>query len=283
MADDASTTTTDTGTTQTAATQAIASGDKTAVPDFLSGFADNTRDYVANKGWKSAVDMLTSYQTLESKFGADKVAIPKEGDVEGEKAFRAKMGVPDAADKYEIKLPEGASVDADFLKTAKGWMHEAGLTPKQAQIVASRWNDHASAILKDGAAAKLRASEDGLNDLVKEWGGKADEHKAASQRAFKAVMKPAGMEAADLDKIEDAIGTAKMMKMFAHFGGMIAEARFIDGGTSAAEQFTPEAARAEIQRLKTDREWFAKFQAGDAQAQARWKALQAAAAAGLAA
>src|SRR3972149_3189707 len=97
------------GGAQGAGAQAVAgAGEGAKAPDFLSGLPENTRDYVTNKGWKSPTDLLTSYQKLESQLGVDKIALPKEGDAESEKAWRAKLGVPDAADKYELKLPEGA-------------------------------------------------------------------------------------------------------------------------------------------------------------------------------
>lgn len=269
---------------QGAGAAAIINGDGKAVPDFINTIPENAREYVTNKGWKSPADIVTSYQNLEPKIQAKGVLLPKEGDAASEAEFRKAMGVPESADKYEIKLPEGAAIDGAFLSTAKGWMHEAGLTPKQAQIIASKWNDFTTASLNDTAKAKLKASEEGLQAVEKEWGNQTDANKAAAQRAFKAVAKDAGMEAADLDTIEEAIGTAKMLKMFAKVGNMIGEARFVDGGhTGAGSHLTPEAARARMNELKTDRGWFAKFQAGDLAAKTEWENLIKAAAAGMAA
>lgn len=271
------------GEAQGAGAAAIVNGDGKSAPDFINAIPEGAREYVTNKGWKSPADLLTSYQKLESAFGSNKVVLPKEGDAASEAEFRKALGVPETADKYEIKLPEGAPIDETFLKTAKGWMHEAGLTPKQAQIIASKWNEFTDGALKSSAQGKLKASEDGLKAVEKEWGAQTDAHKAAAQRAFKAVSKAAGLEAADLDAIEDTIGTPKMLKLFAHFGGMIAEARFVDGGAAKGSHFTPEAARARMAELRGDRAWFAKFTGGDAGAKAEWAALQAAVAAGLAA
>ena len=261
------------------ATAAITTAPSTPADAFINTIPENSREYVTNKGWKSPVDLLTSYQKLESAFGSNKVVLPKEGDAASEAEFRKAIGVPEAADKYDIKLPEGAPIDEAFLKTAKGWMHEAGLTPKQAQLIASKWNDFTAGALKDQASTKLKASEEGLAAVEKEWGNQTDANKAAAQRAFKAVSKAAGLEATDLDAIEETIGTAKMLKLFSHFGGMISEARFVDGTHAGGSHFTPEAARARMAELKTDRAWFAKFQAGDLAAQNEWKALIAAAAA----
>ena len=263
-----------------AGTAAIAAAGA-ATPDWISTIPENARDYVVNKGWKSPTDILTGYQNLESKLGANRVALPKEGDAASEAEWRKAIGVPEAADKYMLKLPDGAPVDEAFLNTAKAWFHEAGLTPKQAQALASKWTEYGVAATTEQAQARLKASEGELEAVKKEWGKEADANLAAAQRAFRAVQKPANLDAADLDKMEDALGTAKFTKMMAFFGSMSGEHRYVDGSMPAGTHFTPEAARARINELKNDRGWFAKFQAGDIAAQTEWKNLQAAAAAAL--
>jgi hypothetical protein len=292
MADDATTTTTTTAatdatttatTTQTAASQVLnGTGDKGAAttPDFISRVPENARDYVNNKGWKSEADMLTSYQKLESAMGADKVVLPKEGDAESLKAFRAKMGVPESADKYDIKLPDGADVSKEFLGAAKNWFHEHNVSAKDAQGIVDKYNAWVGEQMKGVAGSKLKASTDGLAEIEKEWGKDTDAKKAAAQRAFKTFKAEAGLDQGDLDAMEEAIGTPKLMKLFASIGSGLAEARFVAGDTGATgNHFTPEAARARLTQMNADPDFRAKIIAGNPQAIAERKAVIEAAAA----
>lgn len=271
-----------TTTTEGAATTAITTA---ATPDpqsWINSIPENAREYVTNKGWKSHTDMLTGYQNLESKLGANRVALPKEGDAASEAEFRKARGVPEAADKYDLKLPEGVPVDEGFLKVAKGWFHEAGLTPKEANVLAAKYAEYGATAQAEMQAARSKASEGELEAVKKEWGKDADAQLAAAQRAFRSVQKPAGIEAADLDKMEDALGTAKFTKMMAFFGGMAGEHRYINGDAAGGgAHHTPEAARARMAQLSSDGEWFKRFIAGGVAETTEWKNLQAAAAAGL--
>jgi hypothetical protein len=70
-------------------------------------YGDAHKDYVTSKGWKTADDVIASSQNLEKLLGADKagrtVVLPKDDtDVDGLKAFRAKLGVPEKADGYAV-------------------------------------------------------------------------------------------------------------------------------------------------------------------------------------
>ena len=98
---------------------------------------DSHKDFVAGKGWKTGDDAITGYQNLEKLIGAEKagrsVVLPKdENDVEGNKAFRAKLGVPEKVDGYAIPEAYREALKDDALMphvAAAALKH--GLTPKQ--------------------------------------------------------------------------------------------------------------------------------------------------------
>lgn len=274
--------TTDTGT-QSAGTQAITSANGAGDPaSWTSTIPENARDYVANKGWKSPTDLLTSYQKLESTLGTKRLALPKEGDAASEAEWRKEIGVPESADKYEVKLPEGAQVDEGFLKVAKAWFHEAGLTPKQANALAAKYAEYGANGQKESAEAWNKQSEAELEGVKKEWGKEADANFAAAQRALRAGAKAAGLDPVKASEaMEQALGTAAYSKLMAFFGGMTGEHRFVEGSGTVGSHFTPEAARARMDQLKRDPGWFQKFQANDTAAVNEWKQLLAAAASGL--
>lgn len=279
MTEATTTTTTDSGAATTAITAANGAGDATS---WINSVPENARDYASNKGWKSQTDILTAYQNLESKLGANRVTLPKDGDAASEAEFRKALGVPEAADKYDVKLPDTAT-DADkaFLAVAKGWFHEAGLTPKQAQAMAAKWNEHGAKLNAEADAAWKTQNEADFTALQKEWGKESDANMAAAQRALRAGAKAAGVDPkVASEAMEAALGAAGYAKMMAFFGGMTGEHRFVSGDATTGGHFTPEAARARMDMLKKDSGWFQKFQAGDIGAQTEWKNLLIAAAGG---
>lgn len=281
MTEATATTTTDGGNSAatTAITAANGAGDQAS---WINSVPENAREYVTNKGWKSQTDLLTGYQNLESKLGANRVVIPKDGDTAAEAEFRKALGVPEAADKYDVKLPETATeADKAFLSTAKGWFHEAGLTPKQAQALAAKWNEYGGKVSAEADAAWKTQNEADFKALQTELGKDYDASMAAAQKALRAGAKAAGLDPkVASEAMEQALGAAGYAKFLAFFGKGLGEHHFVTGEGVAGSHFTPEAARARMDMLKKDSGWFQKFQAGDVAAQTEWKNLIAAAAGG---
>ena len=127
---------------------AAAGGESAPVADgWVSSLPESVRGVVLNKGWKAPEDAITSYANLEKLLGADKagrgVVLPKDdagADEWGQ--FWNRLGRPEAADQYNIPLPDGD--DGGFAKQAATWFHEAGLTQRQAEGLAGKWNEFAT-------------------------------------------------------------------------------------------------------------------------------------------
>jgi hypothetical protein len=86
----------------------------------------------AEKGEIRIDALLKSYRELERRM-ARMVAIPADdSDVEARAKFLKALGVPDAPDGYDIQ-PKHALTAPDPEINAK--LHEAGFTPRQAQLV----------------------------------------------------------------------------------------------------------------------------------------------------
>lgn len=252
-------------------------------PDFINTFDEGVRPFVTNKGWKSTTDILTSYQKLESQIGADKIVLPKDGDAESLKAYRAKLGVPETADKYDVKLPEGSPVSKEFLDAAKSWFHEASLPPKAVQAIVDKYQAFVTESQKGVEATKINSIDSERDATFKEWGKDLDGNKAAMQRAYQLAKTDLNLSDADYDSLAGVWGMAKTMKFFAKFGNMVGEHNFHGGEGNKGFGSTPEAARARMEALKKDTEWFGRFAKGGAAEQLEWKNLQEAMARGLAA
>lgn len=222
-------------------------------PPAAEWFSPEQKDYVGNKGWKAPAEAIGAYQNLETLLGAEKagrtVVLPKDDkDADGIKAFRAKLGVPEKAEDYQLPVPQGA--DGNFAKTAAGWMHELGVPLKQAQALTEKWNGFFAKVLADKAASDEATSKAAVADLQKEWGAKFEENGEMGRRFAKEL----GVSADELNAIESALGTARMLKLF-HGGGVklgepgaITDAQ--KGGFTAAGQ---KAAQEQIAAIRQQR------------------------------
>ncbi len=197
-------------------------------PPPAAWYPDEHKEFVTTKGWKSPADVITSTMNLEKLLGADRagrtVVLPKdETDVEGMKAFRAKLGVPDAPDAYELPLPDGDG--GEFAKTAAQWFHEAGIPKAAGQKIAAQWNEHFSKMVEEQQAQAQASSRAELESLKSEWGKDFDKNSEYARRFLRA----AGWDDAKMSKYEQAFGTAQMLKDFHAWGSKTAEAAFVGG------------------------------------------------------
>jgi len=212
-------------------------------------------DYVTNKGWKNPGEVLESYVNLEKLMGADRagrtVVLPKDDkDVDGMKAFRAKLGVPESADKYEIAVPEGDS--GEFLKVASGWFHELGIPKAAAQALAGKWNEYWTNAAKAMDAELLSNSNKELDALKLEWGGDF-EKKSAFAKDF---LKKSGWTDQDVSDYEKARGTGRMLKDFYGWGSKVQEPGFAGDpskGGGGAGAITKDVAKAKLLEIQANR------------------------------
>lgn len=216
-------------------------------------YPDTAKDYVTNKGWKGPADVITSYQGMETLMGADRagrtVVLPKdEKDAEGIKAFRAKLGVPESADKYELPAPQGQG-GPDLIKEASKWFHEAGIPKSAAQAITQQWNAHIEGMIKAAETAAQGESHAQLDKLKSEWGG---EFEARSEYARR-FLKAAGWDDAKMDQYERTFGTATMLKDFYQWGKVTGEPGFSSGTTNGSFTATKDAVQRQIKDLKDQR------------------------------
>jgi hypothetical protein len=223
-----------------------------APPPESTWFGEPHKEFVTNKGWKSGDDAITSFQNLEKLIGADKagrtITLPKdEKDVEGMKAFRAKLGVPEKAEDYGIAVPEGH--DPKFSQTAASWMHELGIPKEAGTKLAEKWNAHFEAEMQAYDQQVKDASEAQLTTLKGEWG---DSFATKSEQARR-FMKMSGFDDAAVATYERAFGTATMLKQWAELGAKLGGHEFIKGDGQGGGGMNQQRAREEITKLTAAR------------------------------
>lgn len=139
-------------------------------------------------------------------------------------AVDPKTVVPETADGYTLPVPEGD--DGVFAKTAAAWFHEAGIPPVQAEKLATKWNEFAAAqqaaaaesekALEAQAEAKFKTEDSALR---KEWGDKYDANVELGKRAYREF----GFTEEVVNAVEDKVGPAQLLKIFASIGQKIGE------------------------------------------------------------
>ena len=207
-----------------------AGGDGQGAPaPFFAGFqSPDAKAWAEAKGFKDPEALAVSGMNLEKLLGADRagrtVVLPKdENDVEGRKAFLAKLGVPDTADGYSLPVPEGGS--PEFAKTAADWFHKAGVPPQAARAVSEAWNGYMQKMMADADAAAQVESQKALDAVKGEWGEKFGENSEIARR----YVKVSGLNEEQLAAVEQALGTATFLKTFHKLGTQLGEASFATG------------------------------------------------------
>lgn len=244
--------------------------------DWFSGMPEESRGLVEVKGWKSPEDAIQSYMNLEKMLGADKagrgLVLPKDDADQTEwNQFYDRLGRPKTPEEYNLPIPDGDT--GEFAKIARGKFHELGITAKQAQSLAEWWNSQQQEMQQNMINQQSQNSEMEMEVLKSEWGKQYDENIENARRAARQF----NVEQPVLEKIEDAIGTREMLKLFANIGKGMSEDTFVDTNRSNGFGMSPEAARVRLGQLKADKEWSAKYLSGNADAKAEMDRLMKAA------
>lgn len=224
---------------------------------------DEDIGYIQNKGWAdSPVKAIEAYRNLEKFHGvpADQILkLPKDMKADGAMdAIWNRLGRPETADKYDIKMPEGAPVDQNRLNAAKAVGHKIGLSNAQIQALAEFDMQYGQTAREEYQKTVAAQHETELKALEKEW-GKHYEERAELGRRFVRNSLPQGVDKeALLSAIEGAIGTANTLKLFANAGEKVSrEDRVPDTSGDRPFGYTREQALSDksmlMAELKGDR------------------------------
>lgn len=226
------------------------------------GTASQLGELVKAKGWKGPADALLSYQNLEKVFGADKagrtILAPKsEDDADGWGAVYDRLGRPESPDKYNLPVPEGD--DGSFAQAVAPVLHELGLTSKQAQGLAEWWNGMSGQRIEQEREAFIQKSEQDFAELRREWGAAADQNTDLAKRALVRFGQDAGIDADGLERLEQAIGTGPMLKLFHAIGASFAEGSFVSSDEPNSGAMTPQQAKNKIATMFADEEFMGRY------------------------
>jgi hypothetical protein len=235
-------------------------------PEWASGFEPEVRDWVASKGVKDPGALAKGYHNLEKVFGAEKAgrAVVKPADwndpTQRDQFYRA-LGRPDTPDAYGLQPPEGD--DGKLTQFIARVAHANGLLPDQAKALHDAIHQAAVEDTQAGLDAHAAANQRDFDTLKAEWTGNGqwDANVALGKRANSAL----GLDGDTLDKIETAIGSAGVFKLFAKIGAFLREDPGLGptAGAAGNPTATPQAAKAELDRRAADPEFRARLDSKD--------------------
>lgn len=233
--------------------------------------AKDTTAWLANKNFADPATLVKSYRGLETEAASLRTAAnlkgypadvvdPKTGtvtkaDENAVKAWRTSMGVPEAADKYEIAPPKDSPYP-QFTTYLKDVLHEVGVPAAMAPKLAAGYE---AAVVK--METELRAKEDtesatALKNLESEWGSNYKERVAMGSRGKEWLAKEVGgLNDIQMRTLESVLGTAKFMTAMWKIGAGNREAAFpgADGGGGSKFEGGASAAQAEWDQIMADR------------------------------
>jgi hypothetical protein len=216
---------------------------------------------------------------LEKYMGAEKAGrgliVPKpDSKPEEWQAFWRKVGAPEKPDQY--KLPEGLDKDPGMVEL-RDHAHKLGVPAQLFEGLTGFLVDKIKATDDNDDAEFAARSEKEMNELRQEWKGvEFDRLSELGRRAATAFVphKNADELEGTLTRIEGAIGTKAMMKLWANIGKAIGEHGFVGGDLPSPDGgMTPAQARIRIADLKRDKEFAAKLAARNTEAMTEWDKL----------
>ena len=244
---------------------------------WTAAFDEDTNAYVSNKGWKEPSDLLMSYRNLEKFAGGAKNLLelpPEDASPEALEAFYTKLGRPADPNEYGLKAPDGG--DPAMVEWFKGTAHKLGLSAKQAQSLFTEFNGMSGSMQEKLQTQMAQESEKAIGTLKQEWGQAYDQMIGAGRRAATAL----GYDAGRLSAIEDKLGTAEMLRLFATLGSKMGEDSFAGERSEGGFGTTPAAAKQQLADLRLDKGFMDKYLAGDRDAVSKFQRLMEAAHAG---
>lgn len=238
-----------------------ASGEPAAqvAQDWKSSLPEDLRMDPSIANQPSVESMGRSYISAQRMVGLDKIAVPTEHSTDEEwTQVYEKLGRPESPEGYELEMnnvPEGLEANPQLVDWFKGTAHDIGLTPRQAQQLADRYNVMAGEVEQspDEVAIAAEAQEqEGIRSLQREY-GKAFDSKIDTA---KAVLNQYGGEELLGLKLEDGTQLASnptLVRTLVNIGdfmqGKLGEDT-LRGAPTGGNAMTPQDAQRELNTIQ---------------------------------
>jgi hypothetical protein len=197
-----------------------------------------------------SIDELARGHIEAHKVAKSKVPMPGDSD-ESFNAFAVAIR-PETADAYKIDVPEGQSTE--YADAMRGVFHEAGLHPRQVEIIVAGNNARAEALLQQADQA--------VQAFQAERGAGYPQELAQVQ----GMMTKLGVDEKIVSDAEKALGTNGLMSFMWGLAEMTGELKRVDGDPSLNNNINGmslEQAEARSAELMKSADWRDKINKND--------------------
>ena len=210
---------------------------------WTSGFDDDMRGYIENKGFKDPSDLANGYRNLEKLRGVPAEQLMQWPDDptnrEAMLPVYAKMGMPEAADGYTRVLDD--NFDSGVYDHLAQQAHALGLGDGQFQGLQQTFAEQAQTLI-------AQQEEQNIQEFDQWRSGNPDGFQAAAR-----VMAEVGMNEQQLEGVLNG-SKADLYDFLAKVGGRTGESTIVHGEDpgGSAFQMSPSAAQTKIAELMGD-------------------------------
>ena len=248
-------------------------------PTFLDSLPEDIRNHpsIVAADIKDAVTMANSFINAQKLIGTDKIALPKEDWTDEQWAeFYTKTGRPEESEGYnpfDEAVMKEIGMSEDGAKEMRKAFHDAGLSTRQATVLADFYMKQQKEGLQSYRDAQERERQETENSLRNEFGENYDMKLEIAQ----GVVREFGSE--ELGNVLEVTGlgnNAHVIRFLAKVGSMFVEDDARGAGKNLIVTSETEA-KQEIELLKMDSDFQKKLSdrldPGHKEAVARWSAL----------
>lgn len=218
--------------------------------DWRSSLPEEIRDHASLKNIQDPVALAKSYVNAQKLIGAEKISIPGKHATEDDwKQVYTKLGLPETADKYEVKFKDTVTLDQNFATEFKDVAFKSGILPKQAQALAD-WFSQANEQSEAKFAEQIKVqTEKNINALKEEWGVAFDNKLRTAQK----VVAKFGDEKINAFIENSGLGNnPDFIKFVAKIGETFKEDSEVNPGSNGIPAMTPKDAIAAANKIIGD-------------------------------
>lgn len=216
-------------------------------------FPDNWKDGLGDLKDDPSLGVIKDIPSLAKSFihaqkslGKEKIVIPDKFATKEDWTNNVwrKLGLPESADKYEFKAPEGT--DPAFMGKFKEFAVGSGILPSQAEALFGFYNQHVQDSLAAEDAHHKQLFDQSVSSLKKEFGAAYDKKLGVASNLFNSI---ADDETKQLFKETGLGNNPKVIKLFAKMAEQLGEDKFVASQDKGNLGMTPADAQTKINEI----------------------------------
>ena len=234
-----------------------------AAPAFAETLPEAIRGEAAFKDIKDLGTLASSYLSAQKIAGDPNAYVKLPTGSEDAAAWDAvynKLGRPEAADKYTLKMPDGAAIDDTLKGGFQSAAHKAGVTQAQAQALFDWYNGAAASAATQSSQQTQARVEAGIQSLRTDWGAAFDANLALANQAidhYGGTKLVAELQAGGLTGLGNS---PELARVLARIGQGLKEDGLVGRGSGGAgDVLSPAEAQQQINALQTDKTFTAAY------------------------